>query len=244
MVLVLENKQGARPEAAVTARFTKQASPLDPLSDDCDDTIFAAIATWENEKTAYYTNSLPRQTAAQLTPAPRNYVCGGGGYRQRQQPPSSHQRGFEAPLGNDNRRYRGDKGKQHNNDAEDRNGVAAPAPTKAAKPLLKWGPEASAALRDEGPRRIVRSTPRKPMFPAKNVDGDPEQGACLICIQHTMEGVRPCQRGSSCTYAHLDGEGTSKEPTRYAALRIFLTKPELLGKIVWTAEGKRVAGIS
>jgi hypothetical protein len=53
VVLVLELKQGARPEAAVTARFTKKASPLDPLSEECDDTIFAALATWENEKMAY-----------------------------------------------------------------------------------------------------------------------------------------------------------------------------------------------
>ena len=47
VVLVIENKHGARPEAAVTARFTKQASPLDPLGEDCDDTIFAALSKCE-----------------------------------------------------------------------------------------------------------------------------------------------------------------------------------------------------
>ena len=238
VVLVLEHIQGARPEAAVTARFTKQASPLDPLSEDCDDTIFAALATWENEKTAYYTNGLPRQTASQLTPAPRNYVSGGGGQRQQQQ---GHLRGYEAPA---NEKRRGEKqGKQHNEVAP-KNFAAAPEPTKAAKPLIQWGPDATAAIRDEGPRRIVKSARGKPKYPARNDDGEPEQGAALICIQHTMEGVRPCQRGSSCNYAHLDGDGAAREPTRYAALRIFLTKPELVGKIVWTAEGKRVAGIS
>jgi hypothetical protein len=241
VVLVVENKHGAHPEAAVTARFTKQASPLDPLSEDCDDTIFAALATWENEKTAYYTNSLPRQTASQLTPAPRNYVSGGGGQRQPQQL-HGHQRGFEAPD-NDGKRRGNKQGKQHN-DVAARSVVAAPEPTKAVKPLIQWGPDATTANRDEGPRRIVKSARGKPKFPAKSDDGAPEQGACLICIQHTMEGVRACQRGSSCNYAHLDGEGAPREPIRYAALRIFLTTPELAGKIIWTAEGKRVAGIT
>ena len=89
----------------------------------------------------------------------------------------------------------------------------------------------------------VKAAGAKPKFPAKNEAGDHAAGARLVCIQFTMHGVNACKHGKECTYAHLDGEGTNKDAIGFASLRKFLDHEAIKEKIIFTTEGKRVAGI-
>lgn len=216
-------------EAAVTSLFTATASPLDPNGTDAEVNIFAAIQSWMSEKQHYYNKQLPRAHTSQLLAVPDNFVNGKPPRTTQPSVASSTTRQV-ATTENDSKRRA--TGKNTNTNTNTNEQVPAAA-LKAAKPLLKWGPLATKEITGWGPMSVIRDIRPKPMMQKR-----------LICIQFTMEGVNNCAKNGLCTYAHLDAQGASPDAVKYEPLRKLLDNTTIKGIIVFTDEGKRVAGIS
>ena len=240
LAIVRENRHGASDEVAISATFSSQASPLDPDENPDDNTIFASVAAWEKEKQYFVSQSLPRLQPTQLLAAPNFFVQGGKAALAAATCPS---RGAE-PEKHVTRNTSGrQQGKKKDNDMTSSNDNENKKQLKASKPLLRWGDDATKEIRDGGPMLCIKEAGAKPRYPATNESGNHVADAKLVCIQYTMHGVRECAKGKTCRFAHLDGEGTSKDVAAFSSLRIFLEHKEIKGKIVFTSEGKRVAGV-
>ena len=218
-------------EAAVTSLFTAAASPLDPNGTDAEVNIFAAIQSWMSEKQHYYNKQLPRAHTSQLLAVPDNFV---NGKLPRTTQPSVASSTTRQVATSENDSKRRATGKNTNTNTNTNTNEQVPAAAlKAAKPLLKWGPLATKEITGWGPMSVIRDIRPKPMMQKR-----------LICIQFTMEGVNNCAKNGICTYAHLDAQGASPDAVKYEPLRKLLDHPTIKGVIVFTDEGKRVAGSS
>ena len=106
---------------------------------------------------------------------------------------------------------------------------------KAQRPLLQWGPSADERTKARGPMTLLGPVRPKAVFRVDGTDA-------LVCILFTMIGVPGCPRGDKCKYAHLDGQGETRDIERYASLRKFIEDSEIHDTIVFSPEGKRLAG--
>ena len=221
-------------EAAVTSLFTAAASPLDQNGMDTEVNIFAALQTWMSEKQTYYNRQLPRVHASQLLAVPANFVNGKLArvpaaqlVQQNNRDPTDNNDGLR------NGKTRKTPGKNNANEQE-----VSVVPAKAVKPLLQWGPLATPTVTGDGPMSVCRDVRPKSTVP--NVKNNNKEQ--LVCIQFTMAGVHSCKKGAICRFAHLDGQGASKDSKKYESLVKMLDAPTLKGVIVFTDEGKRVSG--
>jgi hypothetical protein len=236
---------------AVTPYYTGDASPHEghSFASESEDSVLAAIATWERETRDYWQRVVIVLHKSQLHAPPAQFVDGDvpappgssgdtGGRGGGASPPvtrtaaNTQQRTANAAASK--------KGKQPTSAMS-----SSPAqPLKATQPMLQWAPTIDKDVKDHGPAQFLTSVGYKPKFPAKNQEGAGADQSSMICMQFTLEGVNPCRRGSACKFAHLDAATAVPNEVHYAALRKFLAMPAVQGSMIATPAGKRFIGTS